>query len=354
MREQGISTDMTQSVSTGAANDLPGSALAKVVADLQKMQPGPGLLRLFCSTSLLVLSLVLSWQFNTSEFGYYAFALMAGVFFAASAVTTHDAIHHTLTGWEWFDEVSARVVTWPVLWPHGLYSELHKLHHKMNGVDLRDPERVTYTESEYESAGPLMRFYIRNQLWISVLFAGGIGMIAGHIGRAIKFLPQSKALRRQMTYDIVGIVLLNGMLYAFAAYHGQLGKAVLLYLLVERVGGGLLQFRAHIEHYGLSGKRANYFATQLHTCRNIETNAAMSWLMNGLNFHSIHHAFPKVPFYHLEEATRRMDALLDENSADAMPHAQGYLRTYLSLSRKMRLLNDKPQPSFQKPTPVTE
>ncbi|NBW80736.1 fatty acid desaturase [bacterium] len=334
--------------------DLPGSTLSKVVSDLQTTRPGPGLLRFFASTLLMFFFLAISWQFNTTEFGYYAFAVIAGLFFAASAVTTHDAIHHTLTGLELFDELSARVVTWPAFWPHGLYSELHKLHHKMNGVDLRDPERVTHTEAEYAAAGPVKRFYIRNQLLIAVFVAGGIGMIAGHLLQARKFFRQSRALRRQLAYDVIGILILNGALYSLAAYHGHLGKAVLLYFFIERVGGGLLQFRAHIEHYGLSGKRANYFATQLHTCRNIKTNVVMSWLMNGLNFHSIHHAFPKVPFYHLEEATQRMNALLESNKAEAMPHANGYVRTFARLSGSMKLLGDNSPAYIQAPAATME
>jgi fatty acid desaturase len=318
--------------------DLPGTILSKTVADLQTMSAGPGLRRFFSSFSLLALALVLSYRFNTGEAGFYLFAVLAGIFFAAAAVTTHDAIHHTLTGLRWFDEISARIVTWPVLWPHGVYSELHKLHHKMNGIDARDPERVTYTEDEYAAASPFKKFYIRNQLPISVFVGGGIGMILGHLSRAKGFLRQSKGLRREIVCDLIGILAVNGTLYGLAAANGQLGKALLLYFIVERIGGGLLQFRAQIEHYGLSGKRSNYFETQLYACRNIETHPLMSWLMNGLNFHSIHHAFPKVPFYHLEEATVRMNALLSQKGAEQLPSSKGYVQTFLSLSGKMQLL----------------
>jgi len=320
--------------------DLPGQKLGRVVQDLQTTVPLPGLLRYFSSVSIMFLSLALAYNLTLSDAGFYVFAAIAGVFFAAAAVTTHDAIHHTLTGIGWFDEISARVATWGVLWPHGTYSELHKLHHKMNGVDLRDPERVTYTRSEYEEAGSLKKFLIRHQLLIAVFVSGGIGMILGHLFRARGFLRQSKALKRQLAIDVVGILSINGLLYGLAAANGQLIKAVILYIIVERIGGGLLQLRAHVEHYGLGGKRGNYFSTQLHACRNIETNATMSWLFNGLNYHSIHHAFPKVPFYHLEEAHHRMTSTLATEGAEQMPQTRGYLMTFSSLSKKMQLLPD--------------
>ncbi|NBO38850.1 fatty acid desaturase [bacterium] len=318
--------------------DLPGPVLSRTVADLQNTRPAPGLWRFTSATALMFVSLALAYQNQLQDALFYAFAMLAGVFFAAAAVTTHDAIHHTLTGIKWFDEISARFVTWGVLWPHGVYSELHKLHHKMNGVDLRDPERVTYSQDEYQAAGFFARFIIRHQLLIAVFIGGGIGMIIGHLRRASGFIHQSKGLRRQMAFDAIGIIVVNGSLYALAAAHGELLKAVVLYVLVERVGGGLLQLRAHVEHYGLGGKRSNYFATQLHACRNIETNPAMSWLFNGLNFHSIHHAFPKVPFYNLQEAHERMEKLLASQGAEPLPSSQGYLKTFLALASKARFM----------------
>lgn len=320
--------------------DLSGALLGRVVQDLQKTEPLPGLWRYFSSVSIMFLSLTLAYRFQLTDGGFYLFAAIAGVFFAAAAVTTHDAIHHTLTGIGWFDEISARVATWGVLWPHGTYSELHKLHHKMNGVDHRDPERVTHTEAEYSNAGPIQKFLIRHQLLFAVFVSGGIGMILGHLFRARGFVKQSRAVKKQLLIDAVGIISINGLLYAMAAANGELLKAVLLYIIVERIGGGLLQLRAHVEHYGLGGKRDNYFSTQLHACRNIETNAAMSWLFNGLNFHSIHHAFPKVPFYHLEEAHNRMTETLHREGAQPMPQTQGYLKTYRDLASSVRLLPD--------------
>lgn len=324
---------------TAVLADLPSQTLARAVADLQTTRPAPGIWRYMTSTTLFFAALFVAYNASLSDPLFYLFAALAGIFFTASAVTTHDAIHHTLSGLKWFDEISARIVTWCVFWPHGVYSELHKLHHKMNGTDLRDPERVTYSEEEYKTAGALKKFYIRNQLWFSVFISGGIGMIVSHLARAVPFLPHSRALKRELLIDVVSIVVINGTLYTLAAQSGDLLKAVVLYIIVERIGGGLLQFRSHIEHYGLAGKRSNYFATQLHACRNIETNSSMNWLFNSLNFHSIHHAFPKVPFYHLEEAHRRMTRLLDAEGAESMPQSRGYLRTYIKLAQRMQLLN---------------
>ena len=43
--------------------------------------------------------------------------------------------------------------------------------------------------------------------------------------------------------------------------------------------------------------------------RRSTTSRPVSWFFNHLNFHSVHHAFPRVPFYALEEAHQRFLAL---------------------------------------------
>lgn len=325
--------ESTHSRFAATQKEIPAQLLSKSISDLQTTKPLPGIVRFFLSAIPVFGALAISVQFEVNDWTFYLFGALAGLFFAASAVTSHDAIHHTLSGIEWFDEITARVVTWPAFWPHGLYSELHKLHHKMNGMDVRDPERVTFTEFEYKASGPLKRFYIRHQLWFSVFVAGGVGLIMEHLIQSKKFASQSRAIRRQFVYDGLGLLIVNGTIYGVAAAHNQAGKAFLLYFIIERIGGGLLQLRAHLEHYGIASQRANYFATQLYSCRNIKTNALMSWLMNRLNYHSLHHAFPKIPFYHLKEATRRIENVLSENGAEQLPVGEGYLRTFLKLSR---------------------
>jgi fatty acid desaturase len=138
---------------------------------------------------------------------------------------------------------------------------------------------------------------------------GGIGYIIGTLNRAAPFARHIKSVRRALIIDAVGIVGVNVVIYSVCIAQGLGLKYFLLYLLVERMVGGLQQLRAHTEHYGRFGKAAHYFETQIFNCRNIRTNQLVSFFFNGLNFHSVHHAFVKVPFYNLGEAHRRLVAV---------------------------------------------
>src|SRR6185312_4468066 len=136
---------------------------------------------------------------------FFFLSFATGVSYAAWLITTHDAIHHTLTGWRWFDEIVPRLISWPIFWMHGMYAEVHKLHHKMNGDDLADPERIQWTVGEYERAGPLGRFYVRHQWFIDVFVGGGFLLIYETARECLKHYRKSKSIRRQVWLDLVGM-----------------------------------------------------------------------------------------------------------------------------------------------------
>lgn len=283
--------------------------LQKAIADLHAISPWPALVR----TAIHVLSVGFlfwaAWQAE-SQLAFVILSVLGGFAYATMFMTTHDAIHTTYTGVKWFDEIFPRLISAPWLWFHGVYSEIHKLHHKMNGTDLLDPERVQWTREEYENAGPLQQWYARHQIPVRIFVFGAFGLIAELLLQAIRFYPKSKGLRVQLWTDLALIVISNVVIYGIAISHGVGLKYLLFYLINERIVGAVMQFRAQIEHYGLWGKHANYFDTQLKNCRNIQTNRFVSWYFNHLNFHSVHHAFPTVPFYNLEEAHHRLQGIM--------------------------------------------
>ena len=319
--------------------------LQRAVADLQTTRPGPGLVKtaIWGAFTLLAIACALG---SASWSGFFLFGPLAAVAYAAWFITTHDAIHHTLTGWRWFDELVPRLLAWPVFWLHGTYSEIHKLHHKMNGDDLEDPERVQWTVAEYEQAGALGRWYVRHQWFFDILIGGGIQMILVTARQAIKFAPRSRGLRRQLAIDLTGILVTNAIIYGLAFAHGLALKWLLLWFLLERVTGAIIQWRAHIEHYGLWGKGRHYFETQIYACRNITTWPLVSRYFNRLNFHSVHHAFPRVPFYLLPEAHRRFQELYRNCGTEPLIQSPSYLGTTLALAAVPAVIGEPEQTSL--------
>ncbi len=277
---------------------------------------------------------------------FFVLTIASGIVYASWLITTHDAIHHTLTGWRWFDEIVPRLTSYPINWVHGMYAEVHKLHHKMNGDDFLDPERVQWTEEEYQRAGPVTRAYVRHQWLVDVFVFGGLGMIYKTVKQAVRFYPKSKGVRRQFWLDLSMITLCQIAIYTFAAAHHATGRYLVFWFTMERIGGGVLQWRAHIEHYGLWGKGRHYFETQVYNCRNLRTSAAGSWFFNRLNYHSVHHTFPRVPFYNLRAAHEKFLALY-AGKPGALPLVvdDSYLATAWRLARRPVVIGEVDQAS---------
>jgi fatty acid desaturase len=315
-----------------SAKDLQAS-----VQDLQTTEPLRGIVKtiILAGSSLAFIASAMTAGSQATSFFW---ACLAGLMFGAWIITTHDAIHHTLSGIRWFDEVIPRMFSFPVIWVHGTYSEIHKLHHKMNGDDVTDPERVQWTQEEYDQASALGRFYVRHQWAFDIFLFGGIGLIYKTVSQGVKFYSRSKGLRRQMWLDLAGILAANGLVYTIAIAHGVGLRWAICWFTMERVGGGIMQWRAHIEHYGLWGKGRHYFETQAYNCRNIRTDRLTSWYFNHLNFHSVHHAFPRVPFYKLEAAHKRFMELYGSPGVEPLIQVEGYLKSSLALARAPKVI----------------
>jgi fatty acid desaturase len=267
------------------------------------------------------------FAWNATElYSFVILTALTGVCMSCWMITTHDAIHHTLTGINWVDEAVPRLISWPIIWVHGIYAEVHKVHHKMNGDDLNDPERVQWTREEYQAAGPVGRFYVRHQWFIDIFVFAGFGLIWKTVSSARQFFPKSKSMRRAVYTDFIGIVLLNILIYSAAIAQGAGLRWLVMWLVMERFSGIVLQWRAHVEHYGLWGKGRNYYETQLYACRNISTSAFGSWYFNRLNYHSVHHVFPKVPFYKLKTAHARFQDLVTKCSVEPLVQEKSYVR----------------------------
>jgi fatty acid desaturase len=329
----GIAVDsQSPQSSQSVTNPFKGNEITALVRDLHQQDGRPGWLRILVygtlSLSLCIIALV---QENLLLFVLVGIVL--GFIYSSFMILTHDAIHHTLTGNKIIDEIVPRLMSWPMLWPHGTYSALHKLHHSLNGRDEADPERCHMTTEEYSKASPLKRLVARHQLLFRVLGAGGVGMIVNLLKQTRRIGKRSNAVRRQLLIDVAGILLVNGAMYAIASYYGVALQLFLLWFILERAVGGVQQFRAHLEHYGLWNYYPSFIESQLYNTRNFVTNPFTSFFFNGLNYHSVHHAFPSIPFYHLREAHTRIRDYCTQKNAP-LKEEPGYARVALSIIRK--------------------
>jgi len=309
------------------------SKISAAVADLIYVRPGPGLKRIITLSLCNLILMTLTFAVRDNFWLFIPLCIVNGVVYSAAMTTSHDAIHRTLTGWWFFDEAAPRLFSYPIFWPHGIYAELHKLHHKMNGRDLRDPERPTFTQEEYEQAGLLKRFTMRHHIFLSLFVYGGIGMVLKHVYQCIKLWKDFPQLKRAALIDLVGISFcVSGILVLVVAMN-IFWQFVLYFLIMERVIGFLHQLRSIVEHYGLWISSEWHLESKLKNCRNVKTNLFMRHLYNGLNSHSVHHAFPAVPFYNLELAHARLKKL-EKIPGDFLLEEKSYFRTTFRFMRQ--------------------
>ena len=316
---------------------LAAAAVHRAVGPLMNVSPRVGV-RLTLVNIVVVNALLVTTFAAPGWPLFLALATLTGLFYCSVMMTTHDAIHHTLTGWYWFDEIVPRVFSYFVFWPHGLYSELHKMHHRMNGRDLADPEQPTPTVAAYRAASLTGRFLMRHQWQASLLVGGGVGMIVRHVRAGLRLWPRHPVIRRLMVTDALGIAAATAVTLTVIIAVGVTWRYAVYLLVVERVMGYCQQLRSHVEHYGLHGAQATLLETRLYNCRNVRTSRLVSRFFNGLNFHAVHHAFPAVPFYHLREAHTRLAALC---AAAGRPliEEDGYLRTLRRLAATPLLID---------------
>ncbi len=307
--------------------------LRLAVCDLKEIKPWPGLIR-FTSLGCTTLGIAaLSWQANQPGlFGLGAIA--AGFSYVFWLLCNHDATHRSLTGWNWFDTLMPRLISWPMLWPVGTYNQLHQLHHGWNGIDLRDPERVQWTETEYQTAPVWQRWYVRHQWLIDIFVLGGVGLIARTVRQGFILQKGLPRLRSQMIIDAVGMVAVQSIFISLVYSQGiSLWRYLVFWILLERGIGIVVQTREHIEHYGLWQQTDNYQLTQLYACRNLATPRWSNWLMGGLPYHSVHHAFPQIASYNLAEAFDRIQAVLQRHHLPPLVLAPGYIASSFALAK---------------------
>ena len=118
-------------------------------------------------------------------------------------------------------------------------------------------------------------------------------------------------------------------------YSVNLWRYLLFMVILERGVGMVMQARDHLEHYGLEPLELepealwqptnHYLLRQLYACRNLRSPVWVNWLMGGLPYHSVHHAFPCIASQHLPEAFQRIQRVLEHHHLPPMLLESGYI-----------------------------
>lgn len=305
------------------ADRLMTEAIESQIRPLFRVNPVLGWLRLLL---LLLPSLIGLWMYWQEPRLLIAlpWLLLATAIYALVMISTHDISHGTLLGQKDLEQLVGCAVSWPVGWPYLTYRNLHMLHHRMNGMDLRDPERREPTSEEAARAHPLRQWHFRHPFWGSALLMGGAQLIGSMFWFGWTLRNDHSRLKRGMRLDLIGIALVQVLMFTLAIWLGGLLKLLLMLFVVERVVGAVMQVRGMIEHHGLWQRHSTYELTQLYTSRNINAGRLVNLLMGGLPHHSLHHAYPSIPYHNLPEASRIAEAVLSAHGRPRLPKVASY------------------------------
>ena len=289
--------------------------LHAAVADLQAKPVDPAIGRLALLLGLLALGGIGYWMLPAWPLRLAA-ALLVALAETLLLIATHEACHGTLLGHRRLELALAALISWPMAWPLFSYRLLHRLHHRWNGCDRRDPERVDLTQ---------------RSPWRPLVLAGGVGLILRTLQEVLQLQAQQPALRRALLIDAIGVCVVQGLILLVVFQHGQWLTYGLCWLLVERVAGALLQLRGAIEHWQLSQPQAHPLLTQLYSSRTVAVPGWLTSLLGRLPHHSVHHGFPTIPADRLEQATARVDEVLHRHGYPPLPRCQGYSEALMLL-----------------------
>jgi fatty acid desaturase len=313
-----MAVDATAASGSGLARDL-----RRAVAGLERLDARPSQLRLLGLAALLLLASLGYWSRADLAPAILA-ALWAGLAYALLLISTHEMVHGTCLGRPRLEFALGCLLSWPMAWPFASYASLHRLHHRWNGSDRRDPERVQPLPSEWRRASPLQRWCLRHPLPLRALLLGGIGLILETLGHGWRLRHQDPRLSARLRLDLLAILTLHSLLLTFACHQGLLGRYLLFWLLLERVIGAIVQCRGLIEHHGLWHRRDSHLLTQLYGSRSVSSSGLLNVLMGGLPHHAAHHAFPWIPAGQLPLASQRIEAVLARHGLPPLPRARGY------------------------------
>lgn len=299
--------------------------LRAAVRDLVQAPVAPwwGALRLLLFGTGLIGGSWLFWTLSQPLLAVLAL-LLAGVAYALLLITTHDAVHGTLLGWPRLEFALACLISWPMAWPFATYACLHRLHHRWNGRDPRDPERVQPLAAELAGPG-LWRWHHRHPLWGRALLLGGIGLIGETVWRGWRLRAVDARLRRRLLLDLAGALTLHAAMLTVALLVGRPLRYLLFWLVLERIIGAIVQTRGLIEHHGLWCPSSGHLLTQLRSSQSVRSPGWLNLCMGGLPHHAAHHAFPAIPFQRLPEASRRINAVLLRHQLEPLPQLASYV-----------------------------
>ncbi len=195
-----------------------------------------------------------------------------------------------------------------VWYPYGLYRDSHLAHHRNDRltVPVDDPESYYFTEESWARFAPWQKriIHLRNTFLGRLLLAPLLDIVQT-LGRAVAAFRQLH-LRAMLMWLVHGVLLAG--LFVWMRHVGF--SPVWFVLAVSYPALALTKVRSFLEHRAADDPLA----------RSVINEAGIFWqvLFLNLNYHSVHHDLPGVPWYGLK-------ALYQQNRAAYQQRNHGFV-----------------------------
>lgn len=192
----------------------------------------------------------------------------------------HESVHNNIAGsneaMKRFNNVVGHIVGSILGIPFAVHSAGHMAHHRSTNVEGKDPDLVFQNES------------------ILVVLVGGVKIIFTEFGYYFRNVyPKANPTARLLVISEIAVAIGWRLGLAVAGYPVE---ALVLGIIGSAAGVSLLgTIFAWIVHRPFDETERYKNTSTIFLPRPIHTVGTVMWLWQ--NYHSIHHLFPRVPFY---------------------------------------------------------
>lgn len=228
---------------------------------------------------------LLYWQ----TLGLLASTLLLIWFSAWYMSLQHELIHGHPTRYPWLNQLFGTLPL-AVWYPYGVYRDSHLAHHRNDHLTVPqdDPESYYFTQATWARFRPWQKrvIHLRNTFIGRLLLAPLLDILHTLHGAALAF---RHADRRGMAMWLIHAALLAA-----------------LFIWMERLGFSPVWFVLAVSYPALALTKVRSFyehrAADDPLARSVINEAGIVWrvLFLNLNYHSVHHDLPGVPWYGLK------------------------------------------------------
>ncbi|PTA93617.1 fatty acid desaturase [Kosakonia sp. H7A] len=225
---------------------------------------------------------------NWQSLGLWPATLLLIVFTCWYLSVQHELIHGHPTRWPWFNQLLG-LLPLAVWYPYGLYRDSHLAHHNTPELTLphADPESYYFAPQRWQRFSRVQRDIIR----LRNTFPGRL-LLAPLLDIGQLLAVMMTAFYQRQRKAIVMWLMHGVLLAALFMWMAHCDFSPLWFVLaVSYPALAVTKIRSFLEHQAADDPLA----------RSVINEAALPWriLFLNLNYHSIHHDLPGVPWYGL-------------------------------------------------------